>query len=261
MPINRILFFTDSHYGKERQQGILRDVHDPKAHSILLQIARDWKPTHLVNGGDGLDAGCVSHHNASKARLTEGMRIEKDATAYRQEVLKHLEALSSAKVKHYLLGNHERFLDDLVDQIPALEGTVSVDKLLRLTEENWTVHPLGSVITIGGKLHMLHGDTIKGGQWPSKWATEAYGRSIMFGHFHTSQRWTKHNALDATDIHRGFAVGCLSRRDPGYGRGAPNRWSQSIALIEEDSKSGQFQVTEIEIVEGKAIYNGKLYRG
>jgi hypothetical protein len=255
----RTLFFIDSHYGWERVDGVTRPIHDRKAHEVMLKITSDFNPTHIVCGGDGLDNGAVSHHNKGKARITEGLRIRKDSDAFFDEVIRPLSGFDKVK-RHYILGNHERFIDDVIDETPGLEGAVSVDSLLGLTDNGWKVHKLGSVITVGGKLHYLHGDQVKGGQWPSKWAVEAYQRSVMFGHFHTSQRFTKHNALDATDIHRGFAVGCLCRRDPGYGRGTPNKWCQSFALIEEDPKTGQFQVHEVDVFNGKAIYNGKVYR-
>lgn len=240
--------------------GKLRDVHDVKAHSVLLQIASDFKPTHIINGGDGLDCGAISHHRlAEGARSVEGFRLSRDADLYRKEVLAPLEKLKSARI--YIEGNHEAWLEQFLDQVPGLEGAVSLDSLLKLSQNGWTLKPQGSVVTIGGKLHFLHGDTVRGGDNCAKSAVISYGRSVLFGHYHTSQRYTKHNALDATDIHRGFAVGCLCRRDPRFIKSAPNRWSQSIALIEEETKTGQFQVNEIEISEGKAIYNGKIYRG
>lgn len=225
----------------------------------MLQIASDYQPTHIVNGGDGLDCGAVSRHRKDEGpRATEGLRIMKDAEAYRAEVLGPLEQFDADLT--YIEGNHEAWLEQLLDETPGLEGAVSIDSLLKLTEKGWTLRRQGSVTTIGGKLHFLHGDTVRG-LHHAKWAVEAYGRSVIYGHFHTSQRYTKHNAIDATDIHRGFAIGCLCQRDPRYSKNVPNKWSQSFALIDEDAKTGQFQVNEIEISHGKAIYNSKLYRG
>lgn len=258
MSLYRTLYFVDSHYGFENVNGKKRPIHDQKAHDVMLQIASDWAPTHVVCGGDGLDCGSVSHHRQKEGpRSTEGLRLAEDAELFFGLILK---PLSSIKHKHYILGNHERWLEDVIDQVPGLEGAVSIDSLLGLSNNGWKVHELGSALTITGRLYYLHGDSIRGGQWPAKWAVEAYQRSVVFGHFHTSQRFTKHNALDATDIHRGFAVGCLCRRDPGYGRGTPNKWCQSVTLVEEDSKTGQFQLNEVEIINGKAIFNGKVYK-
>ena len=73
--LNRILYITDSHYGWERVGGVTRPIHDRKAHDIVLQIADDFKPTHIINGGDGLDSGAVGHHNKGKPRIVEGLRV------------------------------------------------------------------------------------------------------------------------------------------------------------------------------------------
>ncbi len=259
--LNRILYTTDSHYGWERVDGVTRPIHDRKAHEIVLAVASDFKPTHVVIGGDGVDAGAISHHNKGKPRVTEGLRLGKDAKAYRDEFLTPLERSHPKAFKRYHLGNHERFLDDALDELPGLEGVVSIKGLLGLADNGWDVIPLGEVSKIAGRLYFMHGDQVRGGQYYAKWAVESYGRSVIFGHFHSSQRYTKHNAIDATDVHRGFAIGCLCRRDPGYGRKAPNKWSQSFALVEEDCATGQFQVTEVDIFRGKAVWNGKVYRG
>jgi hypothetical protein len=256
--IVRTLFFSDSHYGNERVAGVTRPIHDRKAHEVMLKVASDFKPDVIINGGDGLDLGAISHHNAGKNHTVEGFRLLKDAEAYRKEVLVPLEMMG-ATAYYYLLANHCAWLGDIIEKFPALEGLLTIDDLLKLSDNGWDVIPQGAPLTLGGRLFYLHGDTIKGGQHFSKWAVEAYQRSVIFGHFHSSQRFTKHNALDATDLHRGFAIGCLCRRDPKYGKGAPNKWNQSIALIEEDAKTGQFQVHEVDIHSGKAIWMGKRY--
>lgn len=257
----RTLFFTDSHYGKEYVGGSLRDVHDRRAHNVLLQIAADFRPTHIINGGDGLDCGAVSRHRKEEGpRATEGLRLQKDAERYRAEVLAPLEALKP-KVLRYHLGNHEAWLEQLIDEHPGLEGALSVNSLLKLVAHGWDVWDVGTVSTVSGKLHYMHGDNVRGAAMCAKNAVIDYGRSVIFGHFHTSQRYTKHSAFDAKDIHRGFAIGCLCRKNPRYTKNQPNRFSQSFALVEEDSKTGQFQVNEIEISNGKAIYNGRIYKG
>lgn len=256
--ILKTLFFSDSHCGQERVDGVTRPIHDRKAHEVMLQIAADFKPDVIINGGDGLDCGPISHHNAGKNHSVEGFRLLKDAKNYREDVLAPLESLG-ATAYFYLTGNHERWLADIIETFPALEGLVTVDDLLALGEHGWDILPQGATLTIGKKLHYLHGDTIKGGANFAKWAVDAYQRSVLFGHFHSSQLYTKHNALDAVDIHQGRAIGCLCRRDPRYGRGAPNKWSQSFALVQEDAR-GFFHIDEVQIFDGKAIWNGRVYR-
>jgi hypothetical protein len=104
----------------------------------------------------------------------------------------------------------------------------------------------------------VHGDQIKGGQNPAKWAVDAYNRNIFFGHHHTHQAFTKVTALD-TNGHTGTAVPCLCKRDPNYGEGSPNRWMQGFLYGWYDSKG--FNATVVIIINGRAIIEGKTYVG
>jgi hypothetical protein len=257
VPITRGLFFVDSHWGYQIRAGKKEPLHDPKAHSILLQVAQDWNPSIVICGGDGLDCGAASHWNRGKPRLTEGLRLEKDAEDFKNRVLAPLQA--GAKSLHFILGNHEDWVEQFVDENPAVEGLVSVDEMLALSENDWTVHPQGSVLSLG-KLHFMHGDTVRSSTYPARWAVDTYGRSIVFGHFHTPQSYTKVSALDTNDVHTGRSIGCLCRKDPGYGRGAPNRWAQGFLLFEL-ADDGCFQLHEVNITAGKAIWQGTRYRG
>jgi hypothetical protein len=257
--ITRGVFFVDSHWGHEISGGKKRPLHDPKAHDVLLQVLADFKPHEIINGGDGLDCGAVSHWNTGKPRLIEGLRLEKDAEGYRDAILEPLRKEHPKARRRYIKGNHECWVDQFVDNNPSVEGLVSVDKLLGLTDAGWELHQQGAVISVG-KLHFMHGDTLRGGMHPAKHAVETYGRSIAFGHFHSPQSYTKVSALDVTDVHTGRGVGCLCRKNPRYGRGAPNRWAQGFLLFEV-AESGSFQAYDINITSGQAVWNGKRYKG
>lgn len=255
--LERGVMFVDSHWGYENVGGKRRPLHDPRAHDILLQIIGDWKPRRAVMAGDGLDCGAASHWNKSKPRLTEGLRLESDADEYRRQVLDPI--ADATKERDYIKGNHEAWVDQFVDENPSVEGLVSIDKMLQLSARGWNVHDQGSVIH-AGKLHFMHGDTVRSSTYPARYAVTHYGRSICFGHFHSPQSHTRVSALDESDVHIGRAVGCLCRKDPGYGRGAPNRWAQGFLLFEVAS-DGTFQTYDVNITAGKAVWNGKVYRG
>jgi hypothetical protein len=258
MSLTRGLFFVDSHWGYEISGGKKRPLHDPKAHEVMLQIAADFRPTEIIMGGDGLDCGAASHWNRGKPRLTEGLRLEKDAQSYADTVLTPLAKTHPKSRRRYIKGNHECWVDQFVDENPSIEGLVSVDKMLGLQDGGWAPQPQGSVINVG-KLFFMHGDTLRGGVHPAKYAVETYSRSICFGHFHTPQSYTKVSALDATDVHTGRGVGCLCRKNPRYGRGAPNRWAQGFLLFEV-AEDGSFQAYDVNVTAGKAVWNGKRYR-
>ena len=254
--MERFVYLTDLHWGYERRAGHKVPLHDSKALSVALQFVADYKPHHIILGGDMLDCGCISHHNHGKPGAIEGLKLLADAKELRAALISPLEKLG-AKSLTYIVGNHEDWLNDLVDQIPALEGIVDVRSTLSLGDK-WKVVPNGEAHRLG-KLVFVHGDQIKGGENCAKWATVAYEKNVRFGHFHTHQVFTKTSAVEANG-HTGIAVPCLCRKGPKYGGGSPNRWVQGFSWGYV-GEGGAFNDYVTVIIDGKAIINGKAYKG
>lgn len=254
--MERFLALYDLHYGHERKGGHKVALHDLKALNVALQFAKDFKPDHIILGGDMLDSGCISHHNHGKPGAVEGLRLLGDAKELRTVLIDPVEAIKP-KTLTYINGNHEDWLSDLVDQIPALEGIIDIKSLLHLSDK-WKIIPVGEAHRLG-KLVFVHGDQIKGGIHSAKWAVEAYQKNIFFGHFHTHQVHTRVASLEQNG-HTGTAVPCLCRKDPKYGGGSPNRWIQGFlyGYIDKDQTFSSYVPI---IIDGKVIINGKAYRG
>ena len=211
----------------------------------------------MVLGGDILDCGCISHHNHGKPGAVEGFRLLGDAKELRKAIIDPIEACNP-KTLTYINGNHEAWLDQLCEQIPALEGIVDVRSLLQLSDK-WKVVPQGGSHKLG-KLVFVHGDQLKGGEHIAKAAVIAYEKNIRFGHYHTYSAYTKTSSIDSKLPKTGIAVPCLCRKDPKYGKGGPNRWAQGFLYGYVD-KGGDFNDTVVIITDGKARINGKLYKG
>lgn len=254
----RFLAFFDLHYGKERRSGRLVELHDPKALDAMLTFASDFKPHTVILGGDILDCGAVSHHHNGQPRKGEGLRLAMDMEQARRDVIGPVQALG-AKELVYHIGNHEAWVDQLIDEHPGIEGLVEVSQGLGLTYPQWTVREQGDITRLG-KLHFLHGDQIKSNLHPAKWAVEAFERNVRFGHFHRAQLHSKHSALDAKDVRTGMAVPGLCRRDILYGKGAPNQWSKGFlwGYLFDD---GSFNDYLTLIVNSRFAANGKVYKG
>ena len=255
--MEKFVALYDVHYGYEHRNGHRVALHDQKAINIALQFMQDFKPDHTILGGDILDCGCISHHNHGKPGAVEGFRLLGDAKELRKVIIDPVEA-STKKTLTYIIGNHEDWLTDLVEQIPALEGIVDVKSLLRLSDR-WKIIPCGSAHKMG-KLLFVHGDQIKGGEHVAKWATAAYEKNIRFGHHHTFQAYTKTSAIESNG-HTGMCIPCLCKKGPRYGGGSPNRWMQGFSYGYIDTKTGVFADYVVIIVNGRAIVNGKQYLG
>lgn len=253
--MTRFIFTTDVHYGYERRNGHKIPLHDQRAFDAVLKFAQDFKPHTWVMGGDILDCGSISHHNKHKPRNTEGMRLLADAEECRDRIIKPAEELAPERV--FIEGNHCDWINDFLDEYPALEGILDVRKLLQL--DKWKYIPQGGHHDLG-KLTFIHGDTISGGEHVAKAAVINYERSIRFGHFHTFQTYSKTSAIDYKNAKTGVAVPCLCTKSPKYGEGRPNRWQQGF-LYGYVEDNGMFWDNVVVILDGRFVVGGKTYRG
>lgn len=255
--MEKFVALFDAHFGYENRGGHKVALHDPKAISVAMQFIADFKPKHVILGGDMLDCGAVSHHNKGKAGNIEGLRLFSDAKELRRGVIEPIEEVAKGRLIYHT-GNHEDWLNDLIDEQPGLSGIVDIGSILNLSKR-WEVIEQGEASQLG-KLVFIHGDQLKGGVHVAKTAVEAYERNVRFGHFHTFQTFTKTSAVDING-HTGTSVPCLCKRAPRYGQGAPNKWMQGFLWGYVGGPSGCFNDYVTVIVNGNAIINGKAYRG
>lgn len=254
--LQKFVSLYDLHWGYETRGGHKVAVHDPKAISAVMQFVEDFKPDHVVLGGDILDCRAISHHAFGKPGQIEGLRLLNDAKELNATLIKPLERLARGRLV-YIEGNHEDWLNDLIETHPSLDGIVNIEALLALSKR-WELVPCGGFAKLG-KLVFIHGDQIKGGENPAKNAVTAYESNVRLGHFHTFQVFTKTSAVEANG-HTGVAIPCLCKKNPTYGKGAPNKWMQgfSYGYIHAD---GTFADYFPIIVNGKFIAEGKQYVG
>ena len=253
--VEKFVALYDLHYGWERKAGHKVALHDSHALTAALKFIADFKPDHIILGGDMLDCGCISHHNHGKPGAVEGFRLLADAKELQTELIKPVEELAKQSLT-YIIGNHEDWLTDLSDQIPALEGIIGVRPLLELGSK-WDVVEQGNCHKLH-KIIFIHGDQIKGGEYAARNAVLAYEKNVRLGHFHTYATYTKTSAVESNG-HTGTIVPCLCRKNPRYNNGAPNKWMQGFlwGYLGNNIFSDYVSV----IVDGKFIANGKEYHG
>lgn len=253
--MKKFIFAPDIHFGWERKNGHKVSIHDMKAVDVMMAFAKEFKPDVFILGGDTLDNNSIAHHNKGKPGRVEGFRLLIDAQDCRKAIIEPIEALGANELV-FITGNHERFLADMVEEIPGLEGILDIKPLLKL--DKWEVIPQGGHFNLG-KLTFVHGDQLSGGEHIAKAAVIAYERNIRFGHVHTHQTYTKTSPIDYKNAKTGIAVPCLCKKDPSYGRGKPNKWVQgfNFGYVMKDGTFNDYVVT---IIDGKAVINGKVYK-
>lgn len=256
--MEKFIAIWDAHVGFERRGGHLRPLHDEKAINAMLGFASDFKPDRVILGGDILDCGAVSHHNHGKPGRTEGLKILRDGQVAHDLIIKPFESMKT-KSMVFLAGNHEAWLDHVIEATPGLEGCFSARSLMGMDKKKWEFVRQGELTRLG-KLYFAHGDQIKGGEHVAKAAVMNYDRNIVFGHHHTAQQYTKNTPVFDELPRTGTAAPCLCQKDQNYGMGKPNRWAQGFVygyLLPD----GDFRMYVPIIIKGKAIIDGKIYKG
>jgi hypothetical protein len=259
--LRRFIALFDAHVGYERRPGESpTPLHDARALRAVQKFAEEFKPHDLVLGGDILDCGVISHHNRSKPGRTEGLRLLRDMKLARELVIEPFaETLAGrAPSRTYHIGNHEDWINDLLDKEPGLEDLLDIRESLGLG--GWNIIPQGGLSHLGPYLYFAHGDQIKGGEHVAKAAVLNFERSIRFGHHHTLQAYTKTSPVDAELPKTGVAVPCLCHKNPRYVESKPHRWSQGFlwGYVHADGTYSDYVSV---IINGRFVANGKEFRG
>lgn len=254
----------DIHYGSDVRRGQRSQAHDAKLLEAVLKFAQDYRPELVVLGGDQLNCAPISHWLKDKRRSQEGGRWTEELKQFNREFLAPLERVLPRKaVKVWLDGNHEDWVEDLLDKHPELDdddgSVLHHAQVLNLVDRGWKYLPQGGIYK-AGHLHFIHGDTVSGGQHVAKQAVEQYDRNVRLGHHHTFQAFTRVAAADTRDRKTGIAVPCLGHLNPAFLENRPSRWTQGFlhGYINADGTFCDY----VTIATGGAFtINGKTYRG
>jgi hypothetical protein len=255
--MTKFIALFDLHWGYERKGGHKLPMHDKGALDCALSFMEDFKPQVVILGGDMLDCGVISHHNHGKPGKVEGFRLLGDSAGLKEALTSKIDQMTpKGGQKIYMVGNHEVWIEQLVDEFPGLAGIVDLETILGL--KGWKFIPQGGHFDLG-KLTFVHGDNLVGGENVAKQAVISYERNIRFGHFHTYQAFTKTSAIDLKLGKTGVAIPCLCKKDPEYIKGRPNRWMQGFNWGYVDDKTGYFNDYVTLITNGQCRVNGKTY--
>lgn len=242
--IRRGIAFYDMHHPK----------HDKALWQNLLRFAKDFKPNVWVFGGDNQDMEPVSHWIRNKRGKMEGLRLADDYAQFNEDVLAPVDALLPEDAERiFLLGNHEAWVDQYIDENPEVKGFIEVRKNLNL--EKWDVYDYGEVAKVG-KLHFIHGDYYnihhahKTGQ--------VYGRNVVMGHTHTYQVHT-HITPMGVEAHSAIALPCGCHLNPEYRKNKPNAWVTGLGVFYVHP-NGNFNLYPVIAVNGSfTAPDGTLY--
>jgi len=231
------------------------DLHgqykDEAAWKAHLSALEDLKPhTHIVIG-DFLDCASVSRHAKSEASvLTLGEEYDignADLDAIEAKLGKR------CKRKVFLAGNHEDRINAYAyNQAPNI-GTAlkTVQEGLNLEARGWEYVPYEKQLKLG-KLIIAHGYYVN--QYSAAKHVNNFGHSIITGHTHGHQ---SHVVTHGDSPHIGMTIGCLCQIEQKWLRGRPQPWMHGFGVVYHRGK--MFYPYFIPIIEGKAVFGGKVY--
>lgn len=252
---------------------ILPDIHHPyqdkPAMNAALNFIDYFKPDNIILLGDAMEMRSINHWKSDKKNLRffEGKRLLKDYREFDRDILTPLDELSKpGSRKVYMGGNHESWAEELVNQNPQLEGLVEPENALRLQERGWEWIPYTTVrngnayrgMTKVGKLTLFHGNFL--GRHHASQTSEAFNRSVAYGHTHDVQMHTKVHMEDPEDYHTARSIGCLCNRAPEFKYGRPNRWVHAFGIMYLRDK-GFYNLYVPIIINGKFMFENKIFKG
>jgi hypothetical protein len=248
------------------------DRHDPKAISVAMQILADIRPDSFGQVGDLAHLGYLSHWAVGrdmqgKVPAQDGesvaMNIENDNNGINRWLEQTEKILPKKCEKYQLEGTHEEILRNS-RQMNKFQGWVTKDwypeKAWRLAERGikWVPYQTynagaGKNWVDCGRLKIVHGHYAASNHMKKHF--EDHGGSVGYGHMHTVSQDTYKHGLNPATV---FTFGCLCTKEASYHRGRNNAWAQAMLVIYVQP-NGKFNHSIIHIIDGQAMWNGKLY--
>lgn len=237
------------------------DAHIPHHNRIvcksILNLMDDITFDKFVIMGDFMDFGCISHWNRNRHKTLELQRLKNDyiqGNAFLDEIDKRLPKNCD---KHYLFGNHDGgWINQLLEEMPALEGLIEPESQLFLKKRNYKTYAYNQLVKFG-RLFATHGIYV--GTNPIKKHLDELKTNVIFGHTHTlGMRLSSSPAREIAFV--GYNVGCVCDLSPDYMKNKPNAWQHGFA-IGYFYPNGYFDVQLIRVIQGKFVFNGKIYDG
>lgn len=251
---------------------VLPDIHHPyhdrQAWAAVLEFLKWFKPHQVILNGDAMNMDSANHWAKSKGNLRqmENKRIAAEYDEFSEDILEKIERAVPGYCRLvYMGGNHEDWIEQVIDKDPRLMGSLEVELRLHLKQRGWEWIPPSSSrqswnVTPSffriGKLLVMHG------MYTNKYhAAKTVGmlsRSVIYGHTHDIQVYTEAHIDDPRSYHTAQSIGCLCKMAPPYMKGKANRWVNAFAVV-LSRPSGDYNLYVPVIVKGQFSFGGKTF--
>jgi predicted phosphodiesterase len=242
------------------------DLHYPQYDRptwlAMLDFIKKNKIAGIILGGDQFHNDEISHHNAGKPLFKPAGSYKRNEENFKREILLPLErAASRSAIKIWFVGNHDRWETDLSEANPELDGCFDRTKNIDEVRRHWKVIENGKAYKLG-KLCIIHGDSLANGFNISKFPTEravlVYGQSVLFGHTHQAQSFSKVSPVEASQKYMAWSSPALCKVNPTYMKNKPCAWVNGFTIVEVFD-NGDFCVYPVVVTRGRFSYGCKKY--
>ena len=233
----------------------LFDIHVPDHINLnpVFEFIKDWKPTHIVIGGDAHSYPSVSAWDSDQSRNLDGGTIKQNHEELNKIVLEPVRKASSKAQIIYLEGNHEYRLVRACASIPNLrnyaELKLNIPKDIKL-------YPMNIPYRANENLVYVHGIYIN--KYHARATVEAYHTSVIYGHVHSFQSHTTVSPVDYSHFYKGQSIGSLSHLNPDWMKNRPNAWVNGFSYTYVEN--GSFWDTPVVIVKNTFWALGRRYK-
>ena len=272
--IRRVLVLPDPQFGfyKDLRTGELEPFHDRRALDLAVQVSYSIRPHYIVCLGDILD---LADWSDKFPRTPDMEQTTQPAVIEASWWLGRLRQSSTRAVMNLLEGNHDKRMElAIVNHLKAAYGlrpadelalppSLSIPRLLALHKIgcNYSdAYPNGQ-FWLTDNFVFEHGDTVRGGSGNTASAiVNKSDVSVMSGHIHRIEQALRTKS-DGTTI-GAYSPGCLCRVDGAVpGRKKRQNWQQGLSMIHFEPDTNHMHVQLVEIKDGTALINGKVFAG
>lgn len=247
---------------------VAHDLHFPqyckKTFDAMMEFIKDVRPAGFIFGGDQFNNDEISHHTKGKPLYRERASFKRNTDKFDELVLRPLEKALGKVPKVWIIGNHDDWERQLIEEQPELEGIIERTDSLRLSERGWLIVPLGHAYKLG-ELNVIHGEILTGignqaGRYPAAKALEIYSSNVLAGHTHAPQSMAKISPVETRKKDMAWIAPILGLCNPAYNRNRPTAWINGFTIVEVRGQ-GMFNLYPVTVFDGKFSYGGKEYGG
>lgn len=219
--ILRVLVFADAHFSS-------RDGVHP-LWNMFRRFAEHFKPDMTIDLGDLASWGVISRFNKSKFRHLEGRRIREELDFINER----LDEVEDFSPQHILLeGNHDRWMEEYVDEHPEIEGMVEYENTL-VNERDIKYLPMDE------QPFWLYGNAFLHGWFSGKNAPKKHldiiDTNLFHGHVH--KLGVEYKVSMSRGVLQAWSIPCLTDVRPSYNRAKPTDHMQGFMILYIDPET------------------------